>query len=144
MTFKRLTLALSVSPQLGPADVAQAARDGFRAIINNRPDGEEAGQISAAEMEGMAAAHGMAFAHVPAVSGQIRDEDVASMAAALATLDAQVLAYCRTGTRSTTLWALSQAAETKADDILSAAKEAGYDLTSITSRLAPRVDGVTA
>lgn len=144
MTFKRLTSALSVSPQLGPADIAQAARDGFRAIIDNRPDGEEAGQISAAEMERMAAAHGMAFAHVPAVPGQIGDKDVACMAAALATLESPVLAYCRTGTRSTTLWALSQAGKTKADDILSTAQEAGYDLTSITSRLAPRIDGVSA
>ena len=69
MPFKALTPSLSVSPQLSEADVAQAARDGFRAIIDNRPDGEEPGQPSAAEMQALAASHGMGFAHVPTVGG---------------------------------------------------------------------------
>lgn len=118
MTFKSLTPSLSVSPQLDEADVAQAARDGFRAIIDNRPDVEEPGQLSAATMQELAAAQGMEFAHVPAVSGSISDEDVARMADALARLNGPVLAYCRTGTRSTTLWALSQAGAQPADTIL--------------------------
>jgi sulfide:quinone oxidoreductase len=69
MPFKPLTPTLSVSPQLSEADLAQAARDGFRAIIDNRPDGEEPGQLSAADMEALAARHGMGFAHVPAIPG---------------------------------------------------------------------------
>jgi sulfide:quinone oxidoreductase len=135
MTIKLLTPALSVSPQLTEADIAQAARDGFRAIIDNRPDGEEPGQVSAADMERLAAAHGMAFAHVPVVPGKIGDEDVARMADALSRLDAPVLAYCRTGTRSTSLWALSQAGTLPADTILRTASDAGYDLTALRPRL---------
>lgn len=138
MTIKLLTPALSVSPQLSEADIAQAARIGFRGIIDNRPDGEEPGQVSAAAMERLAAAHGMAFAHVPVVPGNIGDEDVARMADALSRLDAPVLAYCRTGTRSTSLWALSQAGALPADTILRTASDAGYDLTALRPRLETR------
>ncbi len=135
MTIKSLTPALSVSPQLTEADIAQAARDGFRGIVDNRPDGEESGQLSADQMEQLAARHGMAFAHVPVVSGKIGDEDVARMADVLARFDAPVLAYCRTGTRSTTLWALSQAGSMPAETILKTASNAGYDLAALRSRL---------
>ena len=135
MPFKPLTPTLSVSPQLSEADVAQAARDGFRAIIDNRPDGEEPGQLSAADMEALAARHGMGFAHVPAIPGQIGDAEVAQMASALVRLDGPVLAYCRTGTRSTTLWALSQAGARSADSIIATAADAGYDLTALRPRL---------
>lgn len=136
MPFKALTPSLSVSPQLTEADVAQAARDGFRAIISNRPDGEEPGQPSASEMQALAASHGMGFSHVPTVGGKISEEDVAGMADALMRLEGPVLAYCRTGTRSTTLWALTQVGAQPADALIATAGEAGYDLSALRSRLA--------
>lgn len=139
MPFKTLTPSLSVSPQLSEADVAQAARDGFRAIIDNRPDGEEPGQPSAAEMQAFAASHGLGFAHVPTVGGKISDEDVALMAHALSTFEGPVLAYCRTGTRSTTLWALTQAGAQPADALIATAAEAGYDLSALRPRLETRM-----
>jgi sulfide:quinone oxidoreductase len=135
MPIRSLTTSLSVSPQLSEAQVAQAANEGFRAIIDNRPDGEEPGQLSAAEMRALAASHGMGFAHVPVVPGKISDEDVARMADALARLDAPVLAYCRTGARSTTLWALSQAGLFSAETIIATAADAGYDLEALRPRL---------
>lgn len=135
MPFKALTPSLSVSPQLNEADVAQAARDGFRAIIDNRPDGEEPGQLSAVEMQALAASHGLGFAHVPTVGGKISDGDVAGMADALMRLDEPVLAYCRTGTRSTTLWALTQAGAQPADTLIGIAAGAGYDLSALRPRL---------
>lgn len=135
MPFKPLTPSLSVSSQLSEADIAQAARDGFRAIIDNRPDGEEPGQLSAETVRKLAAAHGMGFAHVPTVGSNITDEDVAGMADALARLDGPVLAYCRTGTRSTTLWALTQAGGQPAEAILAIAAQAGYDLSTLRPRL---------
>ena len=139
MPFKTLTPSLSVSPQLSEADVAQAARDGFRAIIDNRPDGEEPGQPSATEMQALAASHGMGFAHVPTVGGKISDEDVALMAHALSRLDGPVLAYCRTGTRSTTLWALSEVGAQPADVLIATAAGAGYDLSALRPRLETRM-----
>ena len=144
MPFKALTPSLSVSPQLSEADVAQAARDGFRAIIDNRPDGEEPGQPSAAEMQALAASHGMSFAHVPTVSGKISDGDVAGMADALMRLDGPVLAYCRTGTRSTTLWALTQAGAQTADALIATAAGAGYDLSALRPRLEMRMTAPTS
>ncbi|ADL00043.1 bifunctional protein tyrosine phosphatase family protein/NAD(P)/FAD-dependent oxidoreductase [Brevundimonas subvibrioides] len=143
MPFKALTPSLSVSPQLSEADVAQAARDGFRAIIDNRPDGEEPGQPSAAEMQALAASHGMGFAHVPTVGGKISDGDVAGMADALMRLDGPILAYCRTGTRSTTLWALTQAGAQPADALIATAAGAGYDLSALRTRLEPRITDPT-
>ena len=137
MAFKQLTPTLAVSPQLSEADVAEAAKEGFRAIIDNRPDGEEGGQISAAEMEKLAADQGMAFAHIPVLSGNVDDQSVERMADALASLDGPVLAYCRTGTRSATLWALTQSGTAEPDAILSIARDAGYDLTQIKPRLKP-------
>lgn len=135
MTFKTLTQKLSVSPQLSKTDVEIAATQGFKAIVDNRPDGEEPGQITAAEMEQLAAAHGMAFAHIPVVPGKLDDAAVAKMDAALDRLEGPVLAYCRTGTRSTSLWALSQASKAEPEAIMATAKAAGYDLTSIADRL---------
>jgi sulfide:quinone oxidoreductase len=135
MLFKSLTPSLSVSSQLNEDDIAQAALKGFRAIIDNRPDGEEPGQLSAASVQSLAVAHGMAFAYVPAISGKIGDEEVACMADALARLDGPVLAYCRTGTRSTTLWALSQAGVLPAHSIIATAANAGYDLKALRPRL---------
>lgn len=135
MPFKPLTPSLSVSPQLSDADVAEAARQGFKAIISNRPDGEEPGQPTAAEMQALAARHGLAFAHVPTVGGQITDAHVAGMTEALARLDGPVLAYCRTGTRSTTLWALGQAGSQPADTLITAAAAVGYDLSALRPRL---------
>ena len=143
MPFKALTPALSVSPQLNEADVAEAASAGFRAIIDNRPDGEEPGQPTAAEMSALATAHGLGFAHVPTVGGKISDEDVALMAHVLADLEGPVLAYCRTGTRSTTLWALSQAGAQTADALIATAAAAGYDLAALRPRLETHVTAPT-
>lgn len=139
MPFKALTPSLSVSSQLTEDDLAQAAREGFRAIIDNRPDNEEPDQPSAAEMRVLAASHDMAFAYVPTIGGKISDEDVALMANALSTLDGPVLAYCRTGTRSTTLWALTQAGARPAEDLIATAAAAGYDLSALRPRLEPQM-----
>ena len=124
MPFKTLSPFLSVAPQLTAVDVAEAAREGYRAIIDNRPDGEEPGQPMAAEMRALAASHGMGFAHVPTLGGAVADEHASQMADALSHLDRPALAYCRTGMRSTTLWALTQTG-TQPTDILIATAAGG-------------------
>lgn len=100
MTIKTLTEALSVSPQISPEDVASLAEAGFRAIICNRPDHEEAGQPDASDVEAAARAQGLSFVHIPVVSGSIGNAGVAAMARALDELPKPVLAYCRSGARS--------------------------------------------
>ncbi len=138
MGFRKLTPDFSVSSQLGEREVEDAARQGFRSIICNRPDGEAAGQPAAGPMSEAAARHGMAFEHIPVVPGRIGDADVARMADALGRLDAPVLAYCGTGTRAATLWALAEAPTAGAEAVLRTASDAGLDLSSLRPRLPDR------
>ncbi|MGQ3026583.1 MAG: TIGR01244 family sulfur transferase, partial [Sphingopyxis sp.] len=109
MTIRTLTPALSVSPQIDPADVAALAASGFRSIVCTRPDGEEAGQPTVAAVAAAAEAQGVRFLHIPVVSGTIDESDAAAMARALAELPGPVLAYCRSGARSEQLAAMTAA-----------------------------------
>ena len=86
MTIRTLTPTLSVSPQIDPADVAGLAASGIRAIVCNRPDGEEAGQPTAAAVATEAEAHGLRFVHIPVVAETIDEGDAAAMAASRATM----------------------------------------------------------
>jgi sulfide:quinone oxidoreductase len=135
MSPRTLTDTLSVSPQLSPDDIDAAAAAGFRTIINNRPDGEEPGQPRSADLAARAAAAGVAYTHIPVVSGQIGSEDIAAFGAVLSAGKGKMLAFCRTGTRSTTLWALAQANQLSADAIVGIAATAGYDLAGLRARL---------
>src|SRR6185436_2023510 len=87
-----------VSGQIAAADVAEAAALGVTLIVNNRPDGEEPGQPSGAEIEAAAAAAGLEYRHIP-VSGGFSQGQVAEMAGALDEAEGKVLAFCRSGTR---------------------------------------------
>lgn len=136
MIPKKLTDDLSVSPQILPADVAELAAMGFKSIIDNRPDGEGPDQPSFAEIERAAKASGLAARYVPVQSGKVSDADAVEFGAALAHMPKPILAYCRTGTRSTTLWALAEAGRIPMADILSKASAAGYDMSGVASRIA--------
>ena len=136
MEPKPLTEALSVSPQISVADVAEAKAQGFRAIICNRPDGEGADQPSFDEIEAAALAQGMEARYVPVTPGLVRDADAEAMAQALREMPGPVLGYCRTGTRSATLWALSEAKSRPLPEILAATKTAGYDMNGVARRIA--------
>ena len=119
--------------QLTPADVDDAAAAGIRVIVNNRPDGEEPGQPSSAEIEAAARAAGLDYRHIP-VAGGFPPERVEAMAQALE--QGPVLAFCRSGTRSTFLWALARAKRgAPAQEIAAAAAAAGYDLGPIRACL---------
>lgn len=135
MPFKMLDANLSASPQLTPDDVAAAAAQGFRTIIDLRPDSEEPGQPAAATIEAAAREHGLAFAHIPVVSGQVGDTQVDAMTRALAEQPGPALGYCRSGTRVATLWALGHAGKVDADTLVTTAREAGYDIEKLRPRL---------
>ncbi|HEV2679959.1 MAG TPA: TIGR01244 family sulfur transferase [Rhodanobacter sp.] len=133
MQIHPLAGQLSVAAQIDVADIATLAAQGFRSIINNRPDGEVEGQPASALLEVAARQAGLNYRHIPVVSGQLSDVQMQEFADALDTLPRPVLAFCRTGTRSTMLWALQ--ANGPADTILQIAREAGYDLSALHSRL---------
>lgn len=135
MPFNTLDESLSASPQLTADDVAAAAAQGFRTIIDLRPDGEEPGQPPAATIEAAARAHDLAFVHIPVVPGQVGNAQVEAMDRALAEQPGPALGYCRSGTRVATLWALMQAGQADADALINTARDAGYDLEKLRPRL---------
>ena len=135
MNIKSLTDVLSVSPQIAIAELPEIKAQGFRSIVCNRPDGEDAGQPSFEEVSAAAKAQGLEMIWQPVV--RVSDEDAQVFAKALADLPTPALAYCRSGTRCSTLWALSQAASgaMNTDEILAAASAAGYDLSGMAQKL---------
>ncbi|MDX1803904.1 MAG: TIGR01244 family sulfur transferase [Alcanivorax sp.] len=141
VTIKRLTDTLSVAPQLQPGDMAELARAGFKTIINNRPDGEAADQPSSEEMEAAARAAGLEYAYQPVVGSNIAETDIDGFDAIVSLAETPVVAFCRTGTRCTTLWALTQAPEQDNNAILHTAEQAGYDLSGLLPRLDQRRNG---
>jgi sulfide:quinone oxidoreductase len=130
-----LTAGLSVSSQIQPADLAKLARAGFRSIINNRPDSEAPDQPDSPTMEAAARDAGLRYLHIPVTPGELGEDQVEEFGRALRRLPGPVLAYCRTGTRSTQLWALSQVGSLDADTIVATAAKAGYDLAPLRPRL---------
>lgn len=135
MEVHQLTPFLSVSPQLTAADVGLAASMGFKAIICNRPDQESHDQPDMNEIRAAAERHGLEWRYQPVVSGQITDHDVAEFKALMDSLHGPVLAFCRTGTRCTTLWALAEAPRLDVDAILKTTAAAGYDLSAQRDRI---------
>ena len=106
MEYREISEDYSVSGQIQPEDVAAIKEAGFKSVICNRPDDEQPGQPSAAIVRAAAEAAGLAFRHIPVISGQITAENVADQAAALNELDGPVFAYCRSGARCTNLYAM--------------------------------------
>lgn len=119
-----------VSPQIRPDDVASAKALGVTLIINNRPDGEEFGQPSGAEIESAAKDAGVSYVAIPVSGMGISPAHLDAFDRAVAENEGGVLAYCRTGTRSTVLRAFARArAGDPADAIIGEAAQAGYDLS---------------
>lgn len=137
MDIKTLTDQISVSGQIGKGDLSEIADAGFTAVINNRPDGEMFGQPSGAVIEAAAQSAGLSYTSIP-ISGPPGEDAIEAFAAALEAANGPVLAYCRSGTRSTMVWALSQAAHTDPDTLIATAAEAGYDLSSMRPLLESR------
>ncbi len=135
-TFVQVTETFAVAAQLDAADFASAAAAGFTLVVNNRPDGEQPGQLTDAQAQAAAAAAGLAYKAAP-VSGMPSPATVEAMAALLEAHPGPILAYCRSGTRSITAWALAQAmrGEIAADDLVAAAARAGYDLSALAPTL---------
>jgi len=136
MQIKSLSEAIAVSPQIEATDIDALQQQGYRSIICNRPDGEGTDQPGFAEIAAAATEAGLSARYVPVQSGKVTDTNADDFRDAMRELPGPVLAYCRTGTRSATLWALSQATQQPIADILSAARGAGYDLNGVARRIA--------
>ena len=138
MEIKRINDAVTVSGQIQPDDVAAIKAAGFTTIVNNRPDGEAPGQPSGAEIEAAAKAAGLAYHFIPLGRDGVKPEMVEKTREVLEGSAGPVFCYCRSGTRSTTLWALSQAGTMGGSEIIAAAQNAGYDMSHLAGHLSQK------
>lgn len=136
MDIRKIDDTISVAPQITYGDVAEAARLGFKTLVANRPDQEEFGQPAMADLEAAALENGMTWVYMPVASGNITDADVDRFGAMIQNSDKPVLAFCRSGTRCTVLWALNAARSTQAEEIFTKARGAGYDISGLAPRMA--------
>jgi uncharacterized protein (TIGR01244 family) len=125
-----------VAGQILPEDVTRAAGLGIALIINNRPDFEEEDQPEAALIEAATRAAGLDYVAIPVGPEGMDANHFGAMAQALAQAEGPVLAFCRSGTRSSMLWALSQAFVGRDADTLAAqVRAAGYNPVMIEPTL---------
>ncbi|MCE4537272.1 TIGR01244 family phosphatase [Pelomonas sp. P7] len=135
MELKTLTPELAVAAQVHAGDLREISNAGFRTLICNRPDGEGNDQPVFAELVAAASGLGIAMHYLPAESGKVTDEQGRAFGALMASSPKPVLAFCRTGMRSTTMWALSEAGQRPLPEIIERAARAGYDLKGVVRRL---------
>ncbi|MEW9854665.1 TIGR01244 family sulfur transferase [Novosphingobium sp. M1R2S20] len=130
--FRQITDSIYASPQIDIADVEKARELGITMIINNRPEGESDDQTPGSQIAAAAEKAGMDYVEIPVSHAGFAQNQVVSMAEALDRASGPVLAYCRSGTRSTLLWALARA---KAGEdparLAEQAAAAGYDVSPV-------------
>jgi uncharacterized protein (TIGR01244 family) len=130
--FRSITTDIMVAPQISVDAVAEAKAAGVALIINNRPEGESDDQIPGADIEAAARAAGMDYIAIPITHSGFSQPQVMAMVAALQGAQGKILAYCRSGTRSTLLWALAESAQGGDPDALTnMAAKAGYDVSPV-------------
>lgn len=134
-----------LAPQISPQNLEALRAAGVKSVIDLRPDGEERGQPSSAEMAAAAAKASMTFAYVPTRHGPIPDAVVEQFSKALAAADGPTLIYCHSGSRASAVWALSEASRPggfSAATILSAVRATGrsadWEKAEIERRIAAR------
>ncbi|HWB45672.1 MAG TPA: TIGR01244 family sulfur transferase [Hyphomicrobiaceae bacterium] len=138
-TITSITPAFAVTGVLRPEDIAAAPGLGFRSIISNLPDGEQAAAPTAGREADLAAAAGLGFRHIPATKFDVlSDEVIGQMDQALRTLEGPVLAHCASGIRSAVVWAGAAAQVQPVDCVLATLREAGIDLSRIREELEAR------
>ena len=134
--FIKLTDTIFVAPQISTEAVAAAKELGVSLIINNRPEDESGDQTPGPDIEAEARAAGLDYIAIPVTHAGFAEWQVTAMADALANAEGKILAYCRTGTRSTLLWGLAQASAGHHPAVLSeAAADAGYDLSPVAAMM---------
>ena len=129
--YKQLDQGVWASPQIALTDMLHLREVGVRQVINNRPDGEDPEQPNSAEMQQAANDAGLRYLHIP-IAGFPDADAVAAVSAALEA-DEPTLMFCRSGTRSTVVWALAMRSLGRAepDALRASAAAAGYDISRL-------------
>jgi len=128
-----ITDTLAVASQIDLGDIAEIARLGYRTLINNRPDGEEAGQLTADTARQKAEAAGLAYHHLPFTAATLTAADIAAFDALLRDAKGPVLAHCRSGTRCFLVWAVTQvqAGAASADTLIARGADLGFEVSAL-------------
>ena len=127
MNMIKLSDSVTVSPQIRAEDVAAVAEAGYKIMVNNRPDGEEAGQPANAEIAAAAADAGLEYHYMPVGHADFPGADFGAFAQMVDNPEKPVFAFCRTGTRCANLWVASRP-ESERDDAVTQARRCGFDL----------------
>lgn len=135
MDLREITPDYYVAPQIGPHDVAQLKAAGITDVICNRPDMEVSAAENADTIKAAVTAAGLAFHDNPVTNGGLTEDMVALQAQVIQAATGPVFAYCRSGTRSTIVWALGQAGHRPTDEIIAAAAQGGYDLGHLRAQI---------
>lgn len=138
----RVTETYAVAPQIDIDDFEVIRDAGYTTIINNRPDGETFGQMESQTARERSEALGLTYAAIPIAGPQDLLASCDALNTQIDSATGPVFAYCRSGTRSVTLWSLAQvkAGKETPDSAIEKAREAGYDLSHLhdtMSQLAP-------
>tara|TARA_B110000037_G_scaffold24394_1_gene28130 strand:+ start:1831 stop:2229 length:399 start_codon:yes stop_codon:yes gene_type:complete len=120
-----------VSDQITEEDIEQLKEAGFKTIFCNRPDNEEQNQVTVKSIQDKAIESGLDFIHQPVIGGQISQNDIDQFSDYYDAAEKPIFAYCRTGTRSSMLWALSESGKRSIDEILQLTSAAGYNLSNL-------------
>ena len=135
MDIRQLTPDYAVSPQIDPQDIPAIAALGFTTIIDNRPCAEVPPSHQADAMQAAATAAGLAFVALPVTHATLSPDLAAQQLDACTQAQGPVLAYCASGTRSTIVWAMTQAGKRDTDEIVQTAAQNGYDLSMMRAQL---------
>ena len=128
MNVYRLSDTVGVSGQISAELVPQIAAAGYKVLINNRPDGEEPGQPTSAEIAAAAAAAGLEYHYLPVTAMDFPGGDIDQLADFFDDEDRPVYAFCRTGTRCTNLWVVTREPDEQ-DEAAAKARGIGFDLS---------------
>ncbi|MGD9615875.1 MAG: TIGR01244 family sulfur transferase [Alphaproteobacteria bacterium] len=127
-----LAPGVSAAGKLDRGDIEALAASGVRTIVNNRPDGEDPGQLPADEARRLAEARGIVYHHIPVTAASLTTGDVDAVEAVLAAAERPIVLHCRSGTRSTLLWSLVRLREgAEPSSLIAEAARHGIDIAAL-------------
>ena len=135
MDIRALTPAYAVSPQVAPEDFAAIKAAGYVTVINNRPDAEIPAHLHTDPMRDAAEAAGLTYVANPVIGGAITEQNVDAQRSAIETSPGPVFAYCASGNRCSIVWALAQAGQRPAEELIGIPARFGYNLEHLRPQI---------
>lgn len=131
----RLSDGLYVGPAPEAPDLIKLQAAGFRTIINNRPDTDQSLKLTSAEMAAQSAGLGIQYAHIPIEGTNPLEKDVKAFSDALNSCPHPIFAYCQSGGRSASLWALAAVGEHDTDTLITMCRNIGFDVSGLRTKM---------